>query len=227
MIPAAPVHPYSARATMTDEAFLKAILADPDDDAPRLIYADWLDEHGDGDRAEFIRAQCGPGRPDLEARARDLLAVHEASWVAPLRGLAVAWEFRRGFVEAVTCDARTFARRARELFALAPVSALRLRGLRGCVAALTNCPYLARPLDLDLSLNSLGQAGTYELMRWRHLRYPRRLDLSANRIGAGGARAILSNPDLFSLDEIVLSRNPIPERELEELRWRFRQRVRL
>src|SRR5689334_13851092 len=38
-------------------ALLAAIVAAPDDDAPRLVYADWLDEHGDPDRAEFIRHQ--------------------------------------------------------------------------------------------------------------------------------------------------------------------------
>jgi uncharacterized protein (TIGR02996 family) len=25
---------------------LQAILADPEDDTPRLVYADWLEEHG-------------------------------------------------------------------------------------------------------------------------------------------------------------------------------------
>ena len=39
------------------DALLAAIRAAPDDDAPRLVYADWLDEHGDPDRAEFIRLQ--------------------------------------------------------------------------------------------------------------------------------------------------------------------------
>ena len=29
-----------------DEAFLEAIREQPGDDAPRLIYADWLEEHG-------------------------------------------------------------------------------------------------------------------------------------------------------------------------------------
>jgi len=38
-------------------AFLKAILANPDDEAPRLIFADWLDEQGECQRAEFIRVQ--------------------------------------------------------------------------------------------------------------------------------------------------------------------------
>jgi len=40
------------------DALVQAILHAPDDDAPRLVYADWLDDHGDADRAEFIRVQC-------------------------------------------------------------------------------------------------------------------------------------------------------------------------
>jgi len=39
------------------DALLRAICENPDDDAPRLIYADWLDEHGDPLQAEFIRIQ--------------------------------------------------------------------------------------------------------------------------------------------------------------------------
>ncbi len=40
------------------QAFLRAINDGPDDDTPRLVYADWLDEHGDPQRAELIRVQC-------------------------------------------------------------------------------------------------------------------------------------------------------------------------
>ena len=44
---------------MTDgDALLAAILAEPDDDTARLVYADWLQEQGDEGRAEFIRVQC-------------------------------------------------------------------------------------------------------------------------------------------------------------------------
>jgi uncharacterized protein (TIGR02996 family) len=42
---------------MSEQAFLQAIIENPDDDAPRLIFADWLDERGDP-RAPFIRIQC-------------------------------------------------------------------------------------------------------------------------------------------------------------------------
>src|SRR5262249_12848341 len=40
------------------EAFLRAIYDAPDDDTPRLVYADFLEEHGDPDRAAYIRHEC-------------------------------------------------------------------------------------------------------------------------------------------------------------------------
>ena len=42
---------------MNDETpFIEAILANPEDEAPRLIYADWLEERGDP-RGEFLRVE--------------------------------------------------------------------------------------------------------------------------------------------------------------------------
>jgi uncharacterized protein (TIGR02996 family) len=59
---------------------LHAVAETPYDDAPRLVCADWLEEHGDPDRAEFIRVQCElepmRGRYDI-ARAAEL---HEMSY---------------------------------------------------------------------------------------------------------------------------------------------------
>jgi len=51
-----------------EESFLAAIKAAPADDAPRLVYADWLDEQGRQDYAAFIR---------IEERLRN-----EKRWVA-------------------------------------------------------------------------------------------------------------------------------------------------
>ena len=42
----------------TEAAFLADILAHPDDDTPRLIFADWLQENGQELRGEYIRVQC-------------------------------------------------------------------------------------------------------------------------------------------------------------------------
>jgi uncharacterized protein (TIGR02996 family) len=74
---------------MTDEAFLEAILEAMDDDTPRLVYADWLEDQGQPQRAEFIRVQIelthldkdDPRRPALAERQRALLEAHESAWV--------------------------------------------------------------------------------------------------------------------------------------------------
>jgi uncharacterized protein (TIGR02996 family) len=44
---------------MTDDtALYRAIVARPEDDTPRLVYADWLEENGREQEAEFIRLEC-------------------------------------------------------------------------------------------------------------------------------------------------------------------------
>lgn len=48
----------------TGSELLKAILASPDDDNVRLVYADWLQEYGEEERAEFVRVQCELARVD-------------------------------------------------------------------------------------------------------------------------------------------------------------------
>ncbi|HYT94378.1 MAG TPA: TIGR02996 domain-containing protein [Gemmataceae bacterium] len=62
---------------MSEEAnLLHAIVEQPEDDGVRLVYADWLEEHGRPERADFIRLQIelarlpmdDPRRLDLEER---------------------------------------------------------------------------------------------------------------------------------------------------------------
>lgn len=50
-------HRVQLQLTDDEASFRKAICWNPADDAPRLIYADWLDEHGKEEHAEFIRLQ--------------------------------------------------------------------------------------------------------------------------------------------------------------------------
>jgi len=47
------------------DALLDAIFNHPDDDTPRLVYADWLQEHGYEDYAQFIRLQCAAAHEEL------------------------------------------------------------------------------------------------------------------------------------------------------------------
>src|SRR5438132_1016345 len=82
--------PTGGRNRMTGAgAFLDAIRAQPDDDTPRLVYADWLDDRGDAARAEFLRVQCELARwvPQLDRREAlrrregELLARHANDWL--------------------------------------------------------------------------------------------------------------------------------------------------
>lgn len=101
-----------------ETSFLADIIENPDDDAPRLIYADWLDDSGQLDRAEFIRTQCaatmcsGESRKELMDRAtavlpkipRSALHIPQQRPRRTSKGWSTAW-VRRGFVEAVTATA--------------------------------------------------------------------------------------------------------------------------
>jgi uncharacterized protein (TIGR02996 family) len=73
---------------MTDgDALYRAILASPDDDAPRLVWADWLEENGDSDRAEFVRLQCELARLD----PADLLGDELSEQLLRLTGNRETW----------------------------------------------------------------------------------------------------------------------------------------
>jgi uncharacterized protein (TIGR02996 family) len=71
------------------DAFLRAIAADPTDDTVRLAFADWLDEHDEAKRAEFIRVQIKRERsgrklksPNLSPRETALLSKHSSNVTA-------------------------------------------------------------------------------------------------------------------------------------------------
>jgi len=85
---------------MSDAALLAAIRVAPDDDAPRLVYADWLEEHGQPERAEFIRVQCELIRLDdtgLRTREAELLARHHDGLPGSLLAPGYRFRFERGF----------------------------------------------------------------------------------------------------------------------------------
>jgi uncharacterized protein (TIGR02996 family) len=120
------------------QAFLDAIVANLDDDTPRLVYADWLDEQGDGDRAEFIRVQVERTRLPawdaaqvrLRLREQELLMQHGEDWLAELPAIKGArWEgFRRGIVAEVSFTSFEAMRQsAHACRAVAPVEAVTVR----------------------------------------------------------------------------------------------------
>lgn len=77
---------------MNDDAeFLAAIRAAPDDNLPRLVYADWLDEHHRPEGA-YLRAECeffafmptDPHRDEAQARMREAGEGIDPKWIAAI-----------------------------------------------------------------------------------------------------------------------------------------------
>lgn len=83
------------------------IWANPDDDVPRLVYADWLMERGDP-RGEFIRLQVesaalpegNPRKLEYERRAAAVMHAHRLEWT-PEVSPKFEWRFVRGLPAAV------------------------------------------------------------------------------------------------------------------------------
>jgi uncharacterized protein (TIGR02996 family) len=225
-----------------DEAFLADIAEHPDEDAPRLVYADWLEDRGERARAEFVRLQCQLARLDRDdaqaasprARAAELLRANWEEWVGPLRRLVGPnasrwgerwlaggfhpdglWKFRRGFVDSLALDAETFIRRGDELFRLAPVRHLRL-WLAGRVAEdLAQCPHLAWLATLDFAdyfMDPLDRRGAVALAGSPHLHRLNALHLTRNNVGDAGLEALAEAPWLGRLHILSLTDNGLSPR---------------
>jgi uncharacterized protein (TIGR02996 family) len=196
-----------------DDAFLQAVLDNPDDAAPRLIFADWLEERGDP-RGVFIRLQCAqerlgpadPVRPELEDQVRELLDRHEAEWTAPLRGVASAWRFRRGFVEEVTLEAAALPAGG-ALFDAFPIQKVFIDKLRDHVKAVAACPHLARVRVLDVSGCTLRDGGVETLLASPHLTQLTGLDLAGNWLENRAVRALAASPLMPRLNWLNLCNN--------------------
>jgi uncharacterized protein (TIGR02996 family) len=90
-------------------AFLDDIKGHPDDDTPRLILADWLEERDDL-RGEFIRvkveqARVSPTSPrgqELKRRDRELFRENEQNWYQPYKTVfSGSGTFHRGLLQLI------------------------------------------------------------------------------------------------------------------------------
>jgi uncharacterized protein (TIGR02996 family) len=179
-----------------NQRLLEDIAAHPEDDTPRLIYADWLEEHGRGkpdhDRAALIRdqvalARLDPGDPHrqaLEREADTLLERHHEEWQRPLRELgATGIQFHRGFPSRIVMDAADFLAHGQEALRLAPGPTLRLTCVNDVgVPALAQSPLLAGLRGLELSYTGMRDADAQALATSPHLDGLQELDLRGNNL---------------------------------------------
>lgn len=170
--------PYGERSSQMaqhpktpDQAFLRAVLDAPADDAVRLVYSDWLEEHAanqaDRDRAEFIRSQVrlagmnpwDDGFTALDIRCRQLERLHDDWCDVPEKLLPRHDQFsrpphshwRRGFIERL--ELKTGDLKKLPFFETNPITALHLT-----MEAPLEDEWLANPV--------LGRITSFEFGGW-------------------------------------------------------------
>ena len=205
------------QAMTTEQAALfQMILDHPDDDAPRLVYADWLEEHGQAERAEFIRVQIeaaklnnsDPQRTRLEVRAGQLLRAHVRAWRPPFK---VGYRFARGFIDWISLDPDEYRQYACELFRSAPISGLKLKRISSLddARAISQSHYLTRLRELDLSGSRMADRLVLTaILGSPYLARLRQLNLRDNHLDINAVSS-LSKVSLPSLTALDLSANPI------------------
>jgi uncharacterized protein (TIGR02996 family) len=200
----------------TDEQpFLDAIFDRYADDRPRWVYADYLDDAGEHERAELVRVQLAlarlsaddPRRPELSDRQVELLNRNRTAWTAQLAGLVVSVDFRRGVPDSVTVDAATFLDRGAELFERLRVRRLRLLDVTPVLPKLIEAALLERVRELDLCSADLGNGGVHLLARSPHLRNLDALDLGFNGLDDAGVEALARSCLLPNLTQLALNDN--------------------
>ena len=217
-----------------EDAFLEDIRDNPDDDAIRLIYADWLEDRGgvgDADRAEFIRVQiAAPSLRGVELvkcnqRADDLLKRHWEDWTAPLwrilgrktHSSSAPVGFQRGFIHELTLGTAEFLAHRRALSRIGVIGKLRLLEAGGHGAALSACESLASMRDLEFADYYRAPFTAPDMMALANSPYLDRLRvlrLARNNLGDAGVYALagaawLSGVVALDLTDNGLSRDGV------------------
>lgn len=197
---------------------LRDVLNAPDEDAPRIAYADYMATQPDASsqaRALFIRAQLELA--GLEPRSKAafeqtgevlrLLDAHGASWTASVRQYADDPVFDRGFVELVRCTGAGFLAHAHDLLALAPIRHLTLTSVDDLDALLAS-PHLAQIRSLALDRVGLTDPMLATLATSPGLAQLRWLSIANNAVTRVGAESLAGSRALPRLAYVRFYGNP-------------------
>jgi Ran GTPase-activating protein (RanGAP) involved in mRNA processing and transport len=165
------------------------------------------------------------GHRALTRQVNALLKANAERWTQPLRDadLGYDWQFRRGFLDAVTISATEFVSVAKQLFQLAPtIRSVRFPEASNEVNGLARSRYLARLSCVDL--RHMCECGycpiereLRNLFKSPHAANITTLNLAADRIDAEGARALAKSKYLTRLTSLDLSNNPLGNEGVMEL----------
>ncbi len=227
--PTTPTHQPKGRHDVL--AFLRECKDNPDDDTPRLVLADWLQDNGDehdSARGDCIRAQCEaaqlalrhPHWAELQERISRLSNAHAPFWLGRLQEVPHARSFRRGLLQ-LTLMARDLAAASPSLAAeeaYAWVDELRFRTAPlKSLQKLIDTRFLDNLNSLDLGRCNLRGSGLFVLVHGADLGNLRKLDLEEDWISEEGVRTLVASTNLRRLQVLNLASNHLGERALEML----------
>ena len=162
--------------TPDESALIAAIEANPVPDLPRLVYADWLEEHGHPVRAEFIRLQCEidgleTDRQDevrahhagLWERQGELLATHRGELLGSLAGLPgrAKIDIKRGFPTWVELSVTDFLAHGAALDAARPRPRVRVNLVADRLTEFVRSPHLGCVAEIGGYSPTLGVELTF------------------------------------------------------------------
>jgi uncharacterized protein (TIGR02996 family) len=208
--PDAPEGAVSTGGGNRRELLLSAVLADPDSEAARQVYADALASANDP-RGELILLDMqldGPlsirKREQMSQRKAALLAANAKKWW-PYK---IRWRTQRGFIAALTGSLKQINAVAPALFAAEPVTEVELTGIDGedGVERLLAASWLSRVHKLVIR-GKLGNEGFAALVAAPALANLRALNVTGNEIGAEGLAALRNH--LPACRTLVLTNNPL------------------
>jgi len=207
---------------LSEEDWLRQIAADRDNDGLRLVFADWLEEHGDSARAEFIRVELhlaalpadvpddSPECEELFERAMALQEVHGDAWLAKMpRAMRPGCFFVRGFVEAIECSTEDWLRYSKRVQQVCPLlHALDLKGGQfGPRNKFLVSPFLAQLTSFSIIGNPIGHKGATALAASPHVSRLTSSNLPGCNIAVLGAMALAASPYLSRLNVLGLRLN--------------------
>ena len=207
---------------MTERDHLvRAVIAEPDADAPREAFAAWSVAHGDV-QGELARIQLAEARERqvgttveasrLHSEAYDLMTQHKATWAHHILTIASQPQFFRGFVEVATIDVPTFLARAQDLYTLAPIRGVTFVDAGPRIDALAASPQLSRLARIKFYNRSdaapLADTGLRTLLASPHLGKLAILQLGWNEITAEGVEALAASRLGQQLRYVTLGNNP-------------------
>jgi uncharacterized protein (TIGR02996 family) len=196
---------------------LEAVLARPDDDELRLVYADQLEERGDLVHATLIRTECAlAGVPKYDARwMRHWIwkAANRAALELPALPEGMRWSpfaTERGLpYRLAVLDVDAFLAEAGRLFANAPVTSLEIdaRDPAFPLDRLVASPWLRRITTLRFTLGRFGKESIQLLEQSEHLGRVRELVFQFEGIADDGLHHLLQSPLVQQLSRLGLNDN--------------------